>query len=93
MIRQAKATTSSSSRRDLRVGAVQYLNTKPLVHGLAGGGLDVIYDLPSRLADQRGEGRVRWRLTRSARATPCCTHWRVWATSCEPLPCWAVVVA
>jgi len=35
-----------------RVGAVQYLNTKPLVHGLAGRGLHVVYDLPSRLADR-----------------------------------------
>lgn len=38
--------------RPLKVGAVQYLNTKPLVHGLAGRGLDVVYDLPSRLADR-----------------------------------------
>lgn len=35
-----------------RLGAVQYLNTKPLVHGLAARGLDVAYDLPSRLADR-----------------------------------------
>lgn len=35
-----------------RIGAVQYLNTKPLVHGLAASGLDVVYDLPSRLADR-----------------------------------------
>jgi chorismate dehydratase len=40
------------------VGAVQYLNTKPLVHGLASSdagknsGLNLSYDLPSRLADQ-----------------------------------------
>ena len=31
-----------------RVGAVQYLNTKPLVHGLAGPGIALEYDLPSR---------------------------------------------
>ena len=36
----------------VRVGAVQYLNTKPLVHGLATRGLRVAYDLPSRLADR-----------------------------------------
>jgi chorismate dehydratase len=35
-----------------RIGAVQYLNTKPLVHGLAGRGFEVVYDLPSRLADR-----------------------------------------
>ncbi|MFM9059431.1 MAG: menaquinone biosynthetic enzyme MqnA/MqnD family protein [Planctomycetaceae bacterium] len=34
------------------VGAVQYLNTRPLVHGLATAGVDVRYDLPSRLADR-----------------------------------------
>ena len=39
-----------------RVGAVQYLNTRPLVHGLAAAGLDVRYDLPSRLADRLGRG-------------------------------------
>jgi chorismate dehydratase len=42
----------------LRTGAVQYLNTKPLVHGLAGLGLDVAYDLPSRLADQLAVGTL-----------------------------------
>jgi chorismate dehydratase len=36
----------------LRVGAVQYLNTKPLVHGLAAAGVDLAFDLPSRLADR-----------------------------------------
>jgi chorismate dehydratase len=36
----------------LRVGAVEYLNTRPLVHGLSSGGLSVSYDLPSRLADR-----------------------------------------
>ncbi len=42
--------------RRLRVGAVQYLNTRPLVHGLAAAGVDVRYDLPSRLADQLASG-------------------------------------
>ena len=42
----------------LRVGAVQYLNTKPLVHGLAGLGLDVSFDLPSRLADRLANGQL-----------------------------------
>jgi len=41
-----------SAESPLRVGAVRYLNTRPLVHGLAGPGLDLAYDLPSRLADQ-----------------------------------------
>lgn len=41
-----------------RVGAVQYLNTKPLVHGLAGPGIALEYDLPSRLADQLAAGSL-----------------------------------
>ncbi len=38
----------------IRIGAVSYLNTKPLVHGLVRFApfADVVYDLPSRLADQ-----------------------------------------
>lgn len=42
----------------LRVGAVSYLNTKPLVHGLAATTpqAKVIFDLPSRLADRLAEG-------------------------------------
>jgi chorismate dehydratase len=35
---------------------VQYLNTKPLVHGLAAAGTEVVYDLPSRLADRLARG-------------------------------------
>ena len=46
----------SPSRVALRLGAVQYLNTKPLVHGLAARGVDVAYDLPSRLADRLAAG-------------------------------------
>jgi chorismate dehydratase len=39
-----------------RIGAVQYLNTRPLVYGLAARGIGVSYDLPSRLADQLSSG-------------------------------------
>lgn len=39
-----------------RLGAVQYLNTRPLVHGLASSGVTLSYDLPSRLADQLAAG-------------------------------------
>lgn len=42
--------------RPLRIGAVQYLNTRPLVHGLAAAGVAVHYDLPSRLADRLAAG-------------------------------------
>lgn len=46
-----------SPRGDLpRIGAVQYLNTRPLVHGLATWGVSVAYDLPSRLADKLAAG-------------------------------------
>jgi len=62
MIRQAftplPASLPPADRRTLSVGAVQYLNTKPLVHGLAGSGVDVVYDLPSRLADRLAAGRL-----------------------------------
>ena len=39
-----------------RIGAVRYLNTKPLVHGLAARCGSLSYDLPSRLADQLAAG-------------------------------------
>jgi chorismate dehydratase len=44
----------------LRVGAVSYLNAKPLCEGLVsfGPGIDLTYDLPSRIADQMAAGRI-----------------------------------
>lgn len=48
----------SQPSRTPRIGAVQYLNTKPLVHGLAGRGVNVVYDLPSRLADRLASGEL-----------------------------------
>ena len=44
----------------MRIGAVNYLNSKPLVYGLDGLGPDVrvTYDLPSRLADSLASGRL-----------------------------------
>ena len=50
------ARNSSALAAGPRIGAVQYLNTKPLVYGLAARGIDVVYDLPSRLADQLSAG-------------------------------------
>jgi chorismate dehydratase len=45
--------------KPLRVGAVSYLNTKPLVFGLQHTSqLDLIFDLPSRLADQLAAGEL-----------------------------------
>src|SRR5579884_3779660 len=44
----------------VRVGAVNYLNTKPLICDLEElvPGLDLRLDLPSRLADQLAQGRL-----------------------------------
>ena len=42
----------------VRVGAVQYLNTRPLVHGLSKPGIALEYDLPSRLADRLASGEL-----------------------------------
>ena len=50
--------TASARVGRLRVGAVQYLNTRPLVHGLARDSLEVLYDLPSRLADRLRSGTI-----------------------------------
>jgi chorismate dehydratase len=57
MIRHPRSTDPRDPARvAVRVGAVQYLNTRPLVHGLAAAGVDVRYDLPSRLADRLAAG-------------------------------------
>lgn len=45
-------------QRGLVVGAVSYLNTRPLVHGLGGRGLTLRFDLPSRLADGLAAGSL-----------------------------------
>jgi chorismate dehydratase len=43
----------------MRIGAVNYLNSKPLVSGLdAAPGVRLTYDLPSRLADSLAAGRL-----------------------------------
>src|SRR5215212_3916732 len=44
----------------MRIGAVNYLNSKPLVYGLEAlaPGVRVTYDLPSRLADSLVAGRL-----------------------------------
>ncbi len=51
----------SSSNQFVRVGAVSYLNSKPLIHGLAddlAGIGQLSTDLPSRLADQIKSGAI-----------------------------------
>jgi chorismate dehydratase len=46
--------------RTIRVGAVNYLNTKPLIHELEeiARNVDLVLDVPSRLADELREGRL-----------------------------------
>ena len=58
MIDRPLPPPNRSSTTLLRVGAVEYLNTRPLVHGLAAAGVDVRYDLPSRLADRLATGTL-----------------------------------
>jgi DNA-binding transcriptional LysR family regulator len=52
--------TVTAERRKLRLGAVSYLNTRPLVYGLEQGhpDIDLAFDLPSRLADQLACGQL-----------------------------------
>lgn len=48
-----------NTERPLRVGAVNYLNSKPLVWGLSESpGLRLLFDLPSRLADSLAAARL-----------------------------------
>jgi chorismate dehydratase len=51
---------SDKMLRAMRIGAVNYLNSKPLVCGLEkpGPNVRVTYDLPSRLADSLAAGRL-----------------------------------
>lgn len=49
-----------NARRKLRVGAVNYLNTKPLVYGFSelAPRAELMFDLPSRLADRLAAGEL-----------------------------------
>jgi chorismate dehydratase len=48
-----------SNKQTLRVGAVSYLNTKPLIYGLdQADDLQLVLDYPSRLADQLAAGQL-----------------------------------
>lgn len=53
-------SSTSSSRGLIRIGAVSYLNTKPLVEHLPhlAEGVQLTFDLPSRLADSLEAGRL-----------------------------------
>lgn len=60
--------TQQNSPSKLRLGAVTYLNTKPLVHGLAEllPTAELVYDYPSRLADALATGELDIALVPSA---------------------------
>ena len=50
---------SGSQISTVRVGAVNYLNSKPLIEGLAEAeGVELLLDFPSRLADDLAAGRL-----------------------------------
>ncbi len=70
-------------RAILRIGAVSYLNTKPLVHGLAEmlPDAELVFDYPSRLADALAEGELDIALVPSAEflARP---EWSVVSDAC-----------
>ncbi|MBN1853743.1 MAG: menaquinone biosynthesis protein [Pirellulales bacterium] len=52
-------TCFNSANRPVRVGAVSYLNTKPLIEGLSTDArVELILDLPSRLADALAADRL-----------------------------------
>ena len=51
---------ATRNNRPLRIGAVNYLNSKPLIEGLAelAQGAELVLDYPSRLADQLSAGTL-----------------------------------
>ena len=53
-------TTRMSMAEKIRIGAVEYLNTKPLVYNLAkiAPSAEVVFDVPSRLADRLKVGEL-----------------------------------
>jgi len=60
MIRALDATADAFGRRKLRVGAVSYLNSKPLIEGFSATlpHASLLLDVPSRLADELQKGRL-----------------------------------
>ena len=57
---ETSAHLSDHGKPVVRIGAVSYLNTKPLVYGLDQllPEAEIVYDLPSRLADQLSTGQL-----------------------------------
>ncbi len=65
MVGDVPQSEQSRRERPLRIGAVSYLNSKPLIHGLAGknlttrlGNTELVLDYPSRLADDLAAARL-----------------------------------
>ncbi len=60
MIRPTDAKADPLGRRQLRVGAVSYLNSKPLIEGFSQKlpHVSLMLDFPSRLADELQKGRL-----------------------------------
>jgi chorismate dehydratase len=58
MIDRRKTLRAHTEHRPLRIGAVSYLNSKPLIEGLAerASPAELILDVPSRLADELASG-------------------------------------
>lgn len=75
--------TNRNSSSKLHIGAVTYLNTKPLVHGLAEllPTAELVYDYPSRLADALAAGELDIALVPSAEflANP---EWTIVSDAC-----------
>src|SRR5687768_15342856 len=69
--------------RPLRIGAVTYLNTVPLVRGLPEllPAADVSFDHPSRLADQLADGRLDVALAPSVELARH-AKWSIVSTAC-----------
>jgi chorismate dehydratase len=72
-----------SSRRRLRIGAVNYLNSKPLIENLAGltPGAELTLDYPSRLAADLAAGRLDVALVPSV-ACLLAPHYEVVSDAC-----------
>ena len=75
--------TYTSHSSTLRIGAVTYLNTKPLVHGLADAlpDAEVVYDYPSRLADGLATGELDIALVPSIKIVEN-PHWSIVSDAC-----------
>lgn len=70
MIDRARIRTMEPKDARVRIGAVSYLNSKPLIEGLseASGPARLLLDVPSRLADALGRGELEVALIPSIEA-------------------------